>query len=116
MEDGRRNLWETVPSLVEIAIRGRRGRGDPWHAIGEPLYLDVVTTLEEGRSSGFSDFEAAPRVIGGRYGLSSKEFDPAMAKAVFDELKKARPRRHFTVGINDDVTGSSLAIRGDPRF
>ncbi len=83
-------------------------------AIGEPLYLDVVAALAEARSAGFSEFDVEPVVIGGRYGLSSKEFDPAMAKAVFDELKKERPHRHFTVGITDDVTGLSLVV--DPAF
>jgi pyruvate-ferredoxin/flavodoxin oxidoreductase len=69
-------------------------------SIGEPLYLDVVTSLAEtGRSL---------RVIGGRYGLSSKEFTPAMAKAVFDELKNSVPRNHFSLGIKDDVTHTSL--------
>lgn len=67
---------------------------------GEPLYLDVVNTLAEA---------GLPiRVVGGRYGLSSKEFTPAMAKAVFDELKKDEPKNHFTVGIYDDVTHTSL--------
>ena len=73
-------------------------------SIGEPLYQDVITALNEGRDETFS----MPRVIGGRYGLSSKEFTPAMCKAVFDELKEARPKNHFTVGINDDVTNTSL--------
>jgi pyruvate-ferredoxin/flavodoxin oxidoreductase len=74
-------------------------------AIGEPLYQDVVTALFEGRRDGNG---AMPKVIGGRYGLSSKEFTPAMAKAVFDELNVAQPRPHFTVGIHDDVTRLSL--------
>ena len=68
--------------------------------VGEPLYLDVVSSLAE--------YGRPIRVIGGRYGLSSKEFNPAMAKAVFDELQKDRPLNHFTVGINDDVTHMSL--------
>ncbi len=73
---------------------------------GEPLYLDVVTALvESGR--------AIP-TIGGRYGLGSKEFTPAMVKAVFDELKHAQPKNHFTVGIKDDVTNLSLDY--DPNF
>ncbi len=73
-------------------------------AIGEPLYQDVVTALHEGAG-------VAPiRVIGGRYGLGSKEFTPAMVKAVFAELVKDEPKRHFTVGIVDDVTGLSLAV------
>ncbi|HRJ71807.1 MAG TPA: pyruvate:ferredoxin (flavodoxin) oxidoreductase [Terrimicrobiaceae bacterium] len=91
-------------------------------AVGEPLYVDVVAALAEARAAGFSNFAREPQVIGGRYGLSSKEFDPAMAKAVFDELKKDRPRRHFTVGITDDVTHLSLpvdasfAIEGDDVY
>ncbi|MDT8305272.1 MAG: pyruvate:ferredoxin (flavodoxin) oxidoreductase [Anaerolineae bacterium] len=77
-------------------------------ATGEPLYLDVVTALSEQVSDGASQFNAMPRVVGGRYGLSSKEFTPAMVKAVFDELKKERPKNHFTIGIHDDVTNTSL--------
>ncbi len=77
-------------------------------APGEPLYLDVIAALQqaqqEGRLAG-----PMPVVTGGRYGLSSKEFTPSMAKAAFDELKKDRPKRPFTVGIVDDVTGLSLA-------
>ena len=69
-------------------------------SIGEPLYLDVVTALAET--------ERTARVIGGRYGLSSKEFTPSMAKAVFDELRKRQPQNHFTIGIQDDVTHTSL--------
>jgi len=66
-------------------------------AIGEPLYMDVVTALAEGRAEGLAAFDCEPVVIGGRYGLGSKEFDPAMAKAVFDELLRERPKNHFTV-------------------
>ncbi len=76
--------------------------------LGEPLYLDVVTALAEARAEGLSQFACEPLVIGGRYGLGSKEFDPAMAKAIYDELKAERPKNHFTIGINDDLTGSSL--------
>ena len=67
-----------------------------------------------GRGGRRAPFAAIPRVIGGRYGLSSKEFTPAMVKAVFDELAKAEPKNHFTVGINDDVTHTSLEC--DPHF
>ena len=81
---------------------------------GEPLYQDVVTALAEAVAGGASPFAATPRVIGGRYGLSSKEFTPAMVKAVFDEAAKAKPKNHFTVGINDDVTHTSLEC--DPQF
>jgi pyruvate-ferredoxin/flavodoxin oxidoreductase len=76
---------------------------------GEPLYQDVITALAEARAEGRSPFAADPQVVGGRYGLSSKEFNPAMAKAVFDHLAQARPKNHFTVGIVDDVTHSSLS-------
>jgi pyruvate-ferredoxin/flavodoxin oxidoreductase len=77
---------------------------------GEPLYLDVVAALAEGTEQGAAALGNAtgPRVIGGRYGLASKEFTPAMAAAVFAELRKERPKNHFTVGIVDDVTGNSL--------
>ncbi|GAB4320823.1 MAG: pyruvate:ferredoxin (flavodoxin) oxidoreductase [Candidatus Zixiibacteriota bacterium] len=83
-------------------------------ASGEPLYNDIMTVLRESETLGPKYFEHAPRVIGGRYGLSSKEFTPAMVKAVFDELGKSEPKNHFTVGINDDVTHTSLDY--DPRF
>jgi pyruvate-ferredoxin/flavodoxin oxidoreductase len=73
-------------------------------AIGEPLYQDVITALDEAGRSGV-------HVIGGRYGLGSKEFTPAMVNAVFDELDRPSPKRHFTVGIVDDVTGLSLRVQ-----
>ncbi len=72
-------------------------------AAGEPLYLDVVNALVEGQRPGL-------KVIGGRYGLSSKEFTPAMVKAVLDELARPEPKNHFTVGILDDVTHTSLEV------
>jgi pyruvate-ferredoxin/flavodoxin oxidoreductase len=75
-------------------------------AVGEPLYLDVVSALREAREDGLTTLD--PIVIGGRYGLSSKEFTPAMVVAAFDELSKERPKRHFTLGITDDVTHLSL--------
>ncbi len=77
-------------------------------SIGEPLYQDIVTGLSESAANEPSSF-SMPRVVGGRYGLSSKEFTPAMCKGVFDELKKEKPKNHFTIGINDDVTHTSLA-------
>ena len=80
-------------------------------ATGEPLYQDVITSLAE--SAGSLPFDA-PVVIGGRYGLSSKEFTPAMVKAVYDELAKLEPKNHFTVGIDDDVT--HLSLEYDPDF
>jgi len=75
-------------------------------AVGEPLYQDVIAALTEA----WPQDRPMPRVIGGRYGLSSKEYTPAMAKAVLDELKKPQPKRHFSVGINDDVTHLSLPV------
>lgn len=81
-------------------------------APGEPLYLDVVTVLAQALTNG--ERVTMPRVIGGRYGISSKDFTPAMVKATFDELKKPKPRNGFTVGINDDLSHASLDI--DPAF
>ncbi|MEW6060483.1 MAG: pyruvate:ferredoxin (flavodoxin) oxidoreductase [Bacteroidota bacterium] len=77
---------------------------------GEPLYLDVVAAINEYFADGNTKFASLPRIIGGRYGLASKEFTPAMAKAVFDELKKEKPKNHFTVGIIDDVSHTSLDV------
>jgi pyruvate-ferredoxin/flavodoxin oxidoreductase len=80
-------------------------------ASGEPLYMDVMTVLAENAAKlPFS----TPKVIGGRYGLSSKEFTPAMVKGIYDELAKPEPKNHFTIGINDDVSHSSLSY--DPDF
>ena len=83
-------------------------------AVGEPLYLDVVAALREARDSGLLSAAAEPRVIGGRYGLASKELTPAMLAAALEEIGRPRPKNHFTLGIVDDVTGRSLAH--DPRF
>jgi pyruvate-ferredoxin/flavodoxin oxidoreductase len=82
-------------------------------ATGEPLYQDVVTAVAEGLTKGIAPFKTAPIIVGGRYGLSSKEFTPGMVKGVFDELKKDAPKNSFTVGINDDVSHSSLAYDPD---
>ncbi|MBO34024.1 MAG: pyruvate:ferredoxin (flavodoxin) oxidoreductase [Rhodospirillaceae bacterium] len=79
-------------------------------AVGEPLYQDVVTALGEAKATGLRPAAREPMIIGGRYGLASKEFTPAMVKAVFDELERDTPRRHFTVGITDDVSGFSLPV------
>ena len=75
---------------------------------GEPLYQDVVTTVSEALSNGRMPLSQFPVIVGGRYGLSSKEFTPAMVKGIYDELAKPHPKNHFTVGIDDDVTHSSL--------
>ena len=83
-------------------------------SVGEPLFQDVVTVLRNAREDGTSPFAVEPKVVGGRYGLASKEFTPAMVKGVFDELAKAKPKRDFTVGIVDDVT--HLSLKWDPEF
>ena len=83
-------------------------------SLGEPLYQDVVTAFSEAFSAGTAPMARQPRIIGGRYGLSSKEFTPAMVNGIFDELKKERMKNHFTIGIDDDVTHTSLAY--DPEF
>ena len=98
---------EALPSTVRsVAVLDRTKEPG---SLGEPLYLDVVTSLYET-----ARFTPMPQVISGRYGLGSKEFTPAMAKAVFDELLSAQPRKHFVVGITDDVT--HLSLRCDPSF
>jgi pyruvate-ferredoxin/flavodoxin oxidoreductase len=98
------HLLKAVPASVEsIAVLDRTKEIG---ASGEPLYQDVVTVLAEAVSEG--RLTAMPRIIGGRYGLSSKEFTPAMVKAIYAELKKPQPKNHFTIGINDDVTHTSL--------
>ena len=77
-------------------------------AAGEPLYMDVVTAIKEGIDKGITPFAVSPRVIGGRYGLSSKEFTPAMVKGLYDEMLKEQPKNHFMLGIHDDVTNNSI--------
>jgi pyruvate-ferredoxin/flavodoxin oxidoreductase len=83
-------------------------------SLGEPLYQDVVTAVAEAFADDNSHFAQQPRIVGGRYGLSSKEFTPAMVKGIFDELRKPNPKNHFTIGIQDDVTHTSLPY--DPEF
>jgi pyruvate-ferredoxin/flavodoxin oxidoreductase len=78
-------------------------------SVGEPLYLDVMATVSEAATLDRAPFDTAPRVLGGRYGLGSKEFTPAMVKGIFHEMTTARPRARFTIGIHDDVTHTSLA-------
>ena len=83
-------------------------------SVGEPLYTDIVTAIQEAKDEGLTHFKDIPKIIGGRYGLSSKEFTPAMVKGLFDEMKKMVPKNHFTIGINDDVTHTSISY--DPDF
>ena len=96
---------DTVKSIAVLDRTKEIGAG------GEPLYQDVVTALAEAVGSGARD--SMPRVIGGRYGLSSKEFTPAMVMSVFAELEKDEPKQHFTVGIYDDVTHLSIDYDAD---
>ena len=103
---------KAIPSSVKkIAVLDRTKEPG---AIGEPLYIDVRTAIGEAMEKDISNFESWPLIVGGRYGLSSKEFTPAMIKGVFDNLKKDEPKNHFTVGIEDDVTMTSIDY--DPSF
>ena len=98
------HLLDALPESVRsIAVLDRTKEIG---ASGEPLYQDIVTALSEAVSTGAR--KAMPRIIGGRYGLSSKEFTPAMVMAVYGELERDAPKQHFTIGINDDVTHTSL--------
>ncbi len=103
-----RHLVAVLPKTVKkIAVLDRTKEPG---ALGEPLYLDIRTAIGEAMSDGIAPFEKYPVVVGGRYGLGSKEFTPAMVKAVYDNLDAAKPKRSFTVGIIDDVTGTSLDV------
>ena len=95
------------PAVRSIAVLDRTKEPG---AVGEPLYLSVLAALAESMDTPSSPFARMPRVIGGRYGLSSKEVTPSMLKPVFDELGADRPKRHFTIGIYDDVTRLSLPM------
>ncbi|MEJ2349044.1 MAG: pyruvate:ferredoxin (flavodoxin) oxidoreductase [Anaerolineales bacterium] len=107
-----KHFVEALPSTVKVI--GVLDRTKEPGAAGEPLYVDVVSAINEAMAEGIAPFSQAPRVIGGRYGLSSKEFTPAMTKGLFDEMAKDKPKNHFTVGINDDVTHTSIDY--DPDF
>jgi len=99
-------LLEALPaSCRRIAVLDRCKEPG---AAGEPLYKDVLTAFAEHLTRGGSKFTALPQIIGGRYGLSSKEFTPGMIKAALDELEQAKPKSQFSLGINDDVTHLSL--------
>jgi pyruvate-ferredoxin/flavodoxin oxidoreductase len=96
-------------SVCQVAVLDRTKEPG---SLGEPLFLDVLAALSESHANG--ERERMPRVIGGRYGLSSKEFSPGMVAAVLEELTRDRPKRRFTIGINDDVAGTSLSY--DPTL
>lgn len=100
------HFLKALPSTVKkIAVLDRTKEPG---GTGEPLYQDVVTVVAESMMQGGSALERAPRIVGGRYGLASKEFTPAMIKGVFDELQKEEPKNHFSVGILDDVSFNSI--------
>jgi len=105
-------LMKVIPSTVRVL--GVLDRTKEPGSAGEPLYKDVVTAVAESHSAGTSPMKSFPKIVGGRYGLSSKEFTPAMVKGVFDELKKEQPKNCFMVGIEDDVTNNSIEY--DPDF
>jgi pyruvate-ferredoxin/flavodoxin oxidoreductase len=107
-----RRCVEAFPGTVtDVTVLDRTK--EPGSA-GEPLYLDVVAALMEGVANGWGQLKAIPRIWAGRYGLSSKEFTPAMVKAVFENATASKPKNHFTVGIDDDVSHLSLAY--DEKF
>src|SRR5579871_2017642 len=112
-----KSFLDALPATVrQIAVLDRTKESG---AIGEPLYVDVINALHEGKNKGYAvpvafvrgPADGAARrstIVGGRYGLSSKEFTPAMVKAVYENLEKTEPKDHFTIGIHDDVTYTSL--------
>ncbi|MEQ1676829.1 MAG: pyruvate:ferredoxin (flavodoxin) oxidoreductase [Chitinophagaceae bacterium] len=104
------HLINVLPvSVRSIAVLDRTKESG---AAGEPMYQDILSTLVEAFQQG--KLKKLPNIVGGRYGLSSKEFTPAMVKGVYDELKKEHPKNGFTIGINDDVTFTSLEY--DPEY
>ncbi|RME07408.1 MAG: pyruvate:ferredoxin (flavodoxin) oxidoreductase, partial [Anaerolineae bacterium] len=107
-----KDFVQALPPTVKVIAALDRTK-EPGSA-GEPLYQDVLTAVNEALAEGIAPFEHAPRVIGGRYGLSSKEFTPAMVKGLYDEMAKDKPKNHFTVGIYDDLTHTSIEF--DPTF
>ncbi len=99
---------EALPATVKsIAVLDRTKEPG---AAGEPLFQDCAAAIYEGLTNNWGRIKMLPRIVGGRYGLSSKEFTPAMVKAVFDNLKEKQPKNHFTVGITDDVSQTSLTV------
>ncbi|WP_234567807.1 pyruvate:ferredoxin (flavodoxin) oxidoreductase [Rhodohalobacter sp. 614A] len=104
-------LMEALPETVKsIAVLDRTKEPG---STGEPLYADIITAFREQTDQEKPKFGETPKIIGGRYGLSSKEFTPAMVKSVYAELSSGKPKNHFTVGIHDDVTNTSLPFNGE---
>lgn len=107
-----KGLMDVIPASVKkIAVLDRTKEPG---SLGEPLFLDVVAAIEEAIGNGTAPFKSFPKVVGGRYGLGSKEFTPAMVKGVYDDLDASSPLNHYVVGIEDDVTGNY--IKYDPAF
>jgi len=105
------HFLEALPTTVKkIAVMDRTKEPG---SLGDPLYLDIITALHEARTGGSSPFAAEPIVVGGRYGLSSKEFNDTMVKSIYDNLAADQPRNHFTIGIVDDVSHTSLPMDDD---
>ena len=108
IKDFLKALPETVKTIAVLDRTKEPG------STGEPLFLDVSAAIVAGLEQGTASFTEKPRIIGGRYGLSSKEFTPAMVKGVFDEMTSAKPKNSFATGIYDDVTNNSIDY--DPNF
>ncbi len=105
------HFLEALPTTAtKIAVMDRTKEPG---CIGDPLYLDVITALHESRTAGTSPFKTEPVVVGGRYGLSSKEFNDTMVKSIFDNLAADKPKNHFTIGIVDDISHTSLPMDDD---
>lgn len=102
--------WEAFVKVLPATVKciGVLDRTKEPGSAGEPLLQDVQTAILQAMEDGIAPFKQTPRVVGGRYGLGSKDFTPAMVLGVYHELASAKPRRSFTIGINDDVTGTSL--------
>lgn len=107
-----KHFIDSIPETVKTICALDRTK-EPG-SVGEPLYEDIITALVEHRAAGDGKFDELPRVIGGRYGLSSKEFTPGMVVGVYDNMKLDEPMNHFTVGIEDDVTDTSIDY--DPDY
>jgi pyruvate-ferredoxin/flavodoxin oxidoreductase len=106
-----KHFLEALPaSATKIAVMDRTKEPG---SLGDPLYLDVITALHESRTAGTSPFKSEPVVVGGRYGLSSKEFNDTMVKSIFDNLAADKPKNHFTIGIVDDISHTSLPMDDD---
>ena len=106
-----KDFVSVIPASVKkIAVLDRTKEPG---SLGEPLYQDVVTAIEEAIEDGIAPFKTMPKVVGGRYGLGSKEFTPSMIKGIYDSLKADKLMNHFVVGIEDDVTGKSIKYCND---